>query len=86
MGWRYQLIAKAKNSHGNYVQVGLHEVYLNDEGDVYRWTEEPVSFFTYFSQDTLDDLRVALEDAHKYPVLYLPDLEKAAEERAARDI
>lgn len=63
MTWNYRLL---KYPHGS---VAVHEVYYDDDGEIYAYTEDPVSFGGNDKEDAIRGLELALKDVIKYEVL-----------------
>lgn len=52
--WNHRLI---KREYDECVQFGIHEVFYNDDGSIYAYTEEPISV----ACDTEEDVKEILE-------------------------
>lgn len=66
MTWRYQII-----KHKDWF--GLHEVYLNKDGEIDNWTEKPVDFVGDTPEEILTALDMARADAGNFPVFVEPE-------------
>jgi hypothetical protein len=73
--WSYRIV---HYKNGGY---GLHEVYYTDDGAVNGWTADPIDFACDEDEGAngvLEGLKLALEDAIRWPVLEEADLPQSA--------
>jgi hypothetical protein len=73
MPWNYRIMHNRAVRPESGHPFGIHEVYYNDDGSVYGWTEDAISLVGHDLDDLEWRLRAMLE-AFQEPVLeYEPD-------------
>lgn len=51
---------------------GIHEVYYDDDGNETAMTEEPATFISHESDEVLESIKMAMDDAHSRPIFHEP--------------